>query len=145
MRIPRSLLVLVLAALLLPWPGSTSMALDECEYEIAIQASPKTIVLFATRKGNWVTVHADIPYADVDLASLRLVVANSESENEVEVDFAKPDDLGDLVAKVRLTKLRDTLIKGTNFLTLTGWYATDDCSFTGDDTVFVRAEKGKKQ
>ena len=136
MRVPRSLLVLVLAALLLPWPGSTSVASDDLDgEEIVVQVSPKAIVLFATRTGNWVTVHADIPYADVDVETLLL--------NAVAVDFAKPDDRGDLVAKVRLTKLIGTLGEGKNILVFEG-YTTENEFFFGEDMVFVRAQKGGK-
>ena len=137
MRIPRSLLVLVLAALLLPWPGSTSMASEEVEIAVDIQISPKTIVLFATRTGNWVTVHADIPYVDVDLESPLTL-------NAVEAEFAKPDDYGDLVAKVRLTELRGELEPGLNVLLFEG-HTTDGTPFAGSGTVFVRERKAKKE
>ena len=139
MRIPRTLLVILLAALLFPWPGSTALANDDGE--IAVLISPKAIMSFATRSGNWVTVHADISYA--------LVEVNDPDQplllNGVEVEFAKPDDSGDLVAKVRLTDLLDTLFDGKNVLTFAGW-PKDDEPFFGDDKVFVRSTKpGKKK
>ena len=135
MRIPRSLLVLLLAALLIPWPGSAAMASDD-GFVVDIQISPETIVSFAERRGNWVTVHADLPYAEVDTESLTL--------NGVPITRTKPDDQGDLVAQVKLTELISILQPGPNALLFEG-LTKDGTPFSGSDTVFVRKEPGKKQ
>lgn len=143
MRSPRTLLMLVLAALLCPWPGSTSLAFDEEVLNVDIKVSPRKIVLFATRQGNWLTIHADLPYADVDLDSLTV---NDFGSEQVEF-FTKRDDCGDLVVKVRLRDLikEGQLAPGVNEVWLDGQTSGDEpVPFTGIDQVFVRSKPGKK-
>ena len=128
MRIPGFLLTLVLVSLLLPWPESTALAATD-GMRVEIKITPQTIVLSALRKGNWVTVHADVPFSTVDVHSVTL--------NGIAAARVKPDNRGDLVAKVPLTSLKGDLRLGWNTLLFEG-LTKEGTPFSGTDTVFVK-------
>jgi hypothetical protein len=128
--------MLLLAVLVLPWSSSTARAMDET-IAVQIRVAPRRIVLFAKRQGNWVTVHAKLPFEDVDLES-------PLSLNQVAVDHAKPDRRGDLVAKVRLTSLAEMEVLSPPFtvLVLEG-YTVNGQRFAGSCTAAVRNQRGR--
>ena len=93
---------------------------------IAITVSPS--VINTTAKGQWVTVHADIPLSVVDTATV--------SVNGVAVDWTKADAQGDLVAKFCLDNVLDVIAPPSATLTLTG-RTISNVPFSGTDTVKV--------
>ena len=104
------------------------------ELTITIQCSPSSVVLHAVRSGDWLTVHADIPYTYVARDTVRLEAPDGSLK--AAITFA--DDRGDLVAKFRmseLTGLLDTTVL-TNDLTLTG-RTTVGIPFAGADTIRI--------
>ncbi len=107
------------------------------EEEISIKASPNIIQAFAASKGDWVTVHTDIPYSSVAVASVTM--------NGLDVDFTESDSCGDLVAKISLTKLLErVLVPGRNELHLEG-LTRDKVEFFGTDTIhYIIKESGKR-
>jgi len=127
-----SKLVACLALVLAAW--FIAPAVQGQELSVPIVVSPSTINLES--QGTWVTVHAEIPFSDVDrTASVTLdgIVAVSI--------FA--DDCGDLVAKFAIADVRASVDVGTVTLTLCGT-TTDGSSFSGTDTVRVIRVKGGK-
>lgn len=97
---------------------------------VDIQVSPATIII--KEEGEWVTVHAAIPYSDVatDTVALEGIPAA--------LTFA--DACGDLVAKFALEDVLTIIAPPEATLTLTGVTGAGDL-FEGSDTVRV-SEKG---
>jgi hypothetical protein len=95
---------------------------------VDIVVSPNTINMSSL--GQWVTVHADIPYAVVERAELTL--------NGVPVKWTKSDAQGDLVAKFVLADVVGIIAPPAVMLELSGTTTVGD-SFTGTDTVKVIA------
>ena len=94
--------------------------------EITITVSPQTLVLGS--EGVWVTVHADIPYSQVDTVTLLL--------NDVEVSMTKSDANGSLVAKFELDTVKAIVHPPDATVVLEG--ATHEgVPFSGLDTVRV--------
>ncbi|MBP7050960.1 MAG: hypothetical protein KBE65_08100 [Phycisphaerae bacterium] len=90
----------------------------------AIMVSPSTIVL---ARVSTVTVHTNIPAADVVRGSLAL--------NGVPPTSVYVDDCGDIVAKFAAAKLG--LTRGAATLTLCGDYGAGG-SFSASDSVIVK-------
>jgi len=97
------------------------------EFEVAIAIAPATLVLGSP--GDCVTVHADIPYADVDPATLAL--------SGVAPYLVKADSRGDLVAKFARISVEGIVSPPEATLTLTGLTLIGD-PFVGSDTVEVQ-------
>jgi acyl-CoA synthetase (AMP-forming)/AMP-acid ligase II len=93
---------------------------------VDIQVSPSTIVL--KEEGEWVTVHADIPYGDVASGTVSL--------NSIPATSTFADALGDLVAKFTLEEICAIVSPPEAVLTLTGTTAAGE-PFEGADTVRV--------
>ena len=104
------------------------------EMGITIKVSPNVIQDIAIAKGDWVTVHTDIAYSSVAVASITL--------NGLNVDFTKSDDCGNLVAKFRITELKTVLNPGENLLRLEG-LTKGGILFSGTDTILYIVERGK--
>ena len=90
----------------------------------AIMVSPSTIFL---ARVSTVTVHTNIPAADVESGSLAL--------NGVKPTSVYVDDCGDIVAKFAVAKLG--LKRGAAILTLCGDYDAGG-SFSASDNVIVK-------
>ncbi|NQT13332.1 MAG: hypothetical protein HQ582_11320 [Planctomycetes bacterium] len=105
---------------------------------IGISIAPQTINL--QFQGEWVTVHADIPFAYVATGSVAL--------DGFAADIETSDDRGYLVAKFDITKvsdyLRTFLDEGSATLTLTGGTTTGG-DFSGSDTVRIIDKGGKRK
>jgi len=107
--------------------------------EIPIQVSPNTINL--DQKGVWVTVHADIAYADVVEAQAVLDL------DGVSVCYIKSDAQGNLVAKFNVDDVKNIVTVPSARLTLTGEVETASGAvvlFSGTDTVRVVDNDGKR-
>jgi hypothetical protein len=105
---------------------------------IDIAISPQTVNL--QFQGEWVTVHADIPYT--------LVEPDSVALDGIPADIEKDDDRGYLVAKFKMAGemgeyLESFLDAGSATLTLTGGTIYGDL-FSGSDTVRVIDRGGKR-
>jgi hypothetical protein len=107
---------------------------------VGIAIAPQTVNL--QFQGEWVTVHADIPFA--------AVVKGSVALDGISADIETADDCGDLVAKFDMDKadgIRDYLEtfveEGRATLTLTGDTIAGS-SFSGSDTVRVIDQGGKR-
>ena len=96
-------------------------------FDIAITVSPSTIVL-GYDKGDRVTVHTDIPLAQVDRASVTM--------NGITPLFVKADNCGDLVAKFDQASVEALVEPPSATLTLTG-LTIDGAPFSGSDDVRV--------
>ena len=94
--------------------------------KIVIMISPNTINL--NSDGEWVTVHADIPYTAVDRATLFL--------NGVVVAWTKADNQSDLVAKFAVDEVKDIVSPPSATLTLSG-VTVEGVAFSGSDTITV--------
>jgi hypothetical protein len=94
--------------------------------EITVTVSPQTLVLGS--QGEWVTVHADIAYSQVDTVTLLL--------NEIEVSTTKSDANGSLVAKFELDSVKDIVGPPEATFVLEG-ATRDGTPFAGSDTVRV--------
>jgi hypothetical protein len=112
---------------------------------IAIAIAPQTVNL--QFQGEWVTVHADIPFDAVVPGSVAFVL---DDIDYVSADVEKADDCGDLVAKFDMDKkdgigdyLKTFLEEGSATLTLSG-DTTAGSSFSGSDTVRVIDQGGKR-
>ena len=99
---------------------------DPTPVEITITVSPQTLVL--SSQGEWVTVHADIPYPQVDTVSLLL--------NDIEVSVTKSDANGALVAKFELDDVKDIVHPPDATFVLEG-ETHEGSRFVGSDTVRV--------
>jgi hypothetical protein len=99
---------------------------------VPIVISPSTINLRAA--GEWVTVHAEIDYSDVQAASVTL--------NGIPVKATFADSRGELVAKFLVGDVRGIVQPGTADLTLSGT-SRDGGTFSGTDSVKVISVSGK--
>jgi len=98
-------------------------------FETVIQVSPSALNIGSA--GNVVTVHTEVPYADVEVHSVYL--------NSVLIASSKADDRGNFVAKfdiAAIKTLNGLIIGGDNKLTLTG-LTTYGEAFSGTDWVRV--------
>ena len=93
---------------------------------VQIKISPATLVEGGSAK--WVTVNTDIPYGQVDRASLTL--------NGVPVAWTKADNRGELVAKFHQADIEATVEPPSATLTLAG-SLIDGTSFASSDTIAV--------
>ena len=123
-------LVASLAAVLAPVILAT--AVHGADVNVPIVISPSTVNLQAA--GTWVTVHAEIDYADVVGASVTL--------DDIPVKATFADNRGDLVAKFLVGDVRGIVTPGTAELTLSGT-TRDGGTFSGTDSVKVISVRGK--
>ena len=93
---------------------------------ITITVSPQTLVL--NSQGEWVTVHADIAYSQVDTVTLKL--------NDIEVSVTKSDANGSLVAKFELDSVKEIVHPPDAAFVLEG-VTREGSPFLGSDTVRV--------
>ena len=107
----------------------------DSDVPVAIVVSPN--VLNLDSQGTWVTVHTDIPYADVD----RTVIVTL---NGVEVKVVKSDACGDLVAKFCIDDIIGIVQPGTATLTLFGTTVWG-IPFSGSDTIKVIQQETRKK
>ena len=108
-------------------PGTFCLGSSEAAIDIAISVSPKTIVL-GSDKGDRVTVHTDIPLAQVNGESLAL--------SGVSPVLVKADSCGNLVAKFDQELIEALVTPPEATLVLTGT-TTDEVPFGGSGTVRV--------
>jgi hypothetical protein len=99
---------------------------------VEIMVSPSMIVL--KEEGNWVTVHAVLPYSSVEPETVAL--------NGVPAALTFADDCGDLVAKFELEDICAIVAPPEATLTLTG-VTTGGEIFEGIDTVRVMEKGGQ--
>lgn len=108
---------------------------DDTPIGIEIEIAPSVLNLASS--GVWVTVHADIALADVDVDDDVSVTLDG-----VPVVVVKADSHGDLVAKFDLDAVKDILFApSTVDLELTG-FKKDGTPFSGEDTIRVVDIKG---
>ena len=119
-----SLLTVVLLAY---GPGAFCLGSSDAAIDIAVSVSPKTIVL-GCDKGDRVTVHTDIPLAQVDRESVAL--------SGVLPLLVKADSCGNLVAKFDQESIERLVAPPEATLVLTGT-TKDDVPFSGSDNVRV--------
>ena len=96
--------------------------------EVYILVSPQTLLLSSTQ-GGWVTVHAAIPYNQVDTFSVEL--------SGVPAGTTKADARGDLVAKFDEDAIKALVSPPSAVLALTG-VTVDGEAIYGEDEVQVR-------
>jgi hypothetical protein len=106
-------------------------SVQAADVAVDIQCSPSVVMLRSVAAGDWMTVHANLPYSKVD----RTVEVQL---NGLPAKLLKADNRGNLVAKFDLTQLKTQLQPGFVNMTLTGATVTGDV-FTGSDTVRVLA------
>lgn len=94
--------------------------------EVTIMVSPSRIAIGSD--GTWVTVHADIPYAQVATETVELSGVTPVS--------TKADDCGDLVIKLDREDVVNIVEPPSATLVLTG-QTIDGTPFSGSDTVDV--------
>jgi hypothetical protein len=120
-RLTLGIIGLVLAAGLVAATGNAA--------EIAIEIAPNTLNIQSD--GQVVTVHTDIAYWYVDVASVYL--------NGVQISSWKADNRGNFVAKFLMDEVKtlDGLVIGdVNTLTIVG-LTTDDIEFWGEQEIMV--------
>ena len=108
-------------------PGTFCLGSSEAVIDIALSVSPNTIVL-GCDKGDRVTVHTDIPLAQVNRESVAL--------SGVAPVLVKADNCGNLVAKFDQALIEALVAPPEATLVLTGT-TTDEVPFSGSDTVRV--------
>ncbi|UCE61304.1 MAG: hypothetical protein JSU63_06065 [Phycisphaerales bacterium] len=109
---------------------SSKESADALISDIVIAVSPSTIVL-GCDKGSSVTVHADIPFASVDRASVEM--------DGVVPYLTKADNRGDLVAKFNQQAIEAIVAPPAFTFTLTGVTVGGE-PFSGSDTVRVMVD-----
>ncbi|HCA48266.1 MAG TPA: hypothetical protein DEP45_13205 [Armatimonadetes bacterium] len=114
-----AVLVVVLSLLVSAWAIAA--------LTVNIQVAPAQIVLSAPLE--WITVHADIAYADVDPDSVTI--------NGLDDLWIKSDNCGNLVAKVRFVDIVSQLSAPSAVIVLEG-ETTDGEAFSGSQTVRVK-------
>lgn len=105
--------------------------------EIKIEVAPATLNLNeGVQNCDYVTVHADIPYAEVDCDTLELM---NSTEYGVASTYCFPDNCGNLVVKFDRVDVAGLVESNDKTLTLvlTG-ETTDGEEFTGTDTIRVK-------
>jgi hypothetical protein len=96
--------------------------------DFSIMISPRTIVL--SSPCDTITVHSNIPYGDVDVTTVAI--------NDAPVLATFADDCGDLVAKIGVDDLADSLAPGEVItLTLSGTLV-DGTEFSVANTITVK-------
>ncbi|MFH1749236.1 MAG: DUF5666 domain-containing protein [Planctomycetota bacterium] len=111
--------------------GGAIISLAETEgaaQAIVIAIAPHTLLLGFDQGGS-VVVHADIPYANVDAATVAL--------DGIAAAWTKSDDCGNLVAYFDEAAVKAIVAPPKATLTLTG-NTQDGTPFTGFDTVQVK-------
>lgn len=123
---------LFVAAAFLALGATTAVAQDN----VTIQVSPSTLVLNSI--GDWVTVHAEIPYSTVLQSTIELKC--DRCMITLPPNGVYFDDRGDLVVKFDRETVKGILEPITSrtkvTFTLSGG-TTDGGTFTGSDTVDV--------
>jgi hypothetical protein len=94
---------------------------------VEIQVAPATIVLKAPC--NWVTIHADIAYSNVQKDSVKI--------NGLDPSSVFADDCGNLVARIAFDEITPIVSPPSAEIVLTG-VTTDGVAFGGSDTVRVK-------
>ncbi len=118
-------------ALVTPVEAETSFArAASSSVIIDIEVAPSMIII--KDEGEWVTVHAVIPYSTVEAGSVTL--------NGIQAVSTFPDACGELVAKFAHEDICAIVAPPSATLTLTGMTTAGDV-FEGTDTVRV-SEKG---
>ena len=113
--------LLLVVSFLAPGPGQA--------FEITIDVAPN--VLNIQNQGVWVTVHTDIAYGAVNVASVFL--------NNVPIEFAKMDARGYFVAKFVIDEIKGLdglVLDDYNTMTLVG-NTTDGEAFSGTQDIKV--------
>jgi hypothetical protein len=105
--------------------GSSDAGL--AEGEITIQVSPHVIVLESV--SECVTVHADIAFSEVDVATVAL--------NGIPTTGCKADNRGDLVAKFDPIAVKSIIAPPEALFTLTG-QTLAGVAFSGSETIRVK-------
>jgi hypothetical protein len=135
----RILPLLLVVFLLITYLGT---ALADDDYEFGIKVSPDVIVMFA--QSQWLTVHADFPYASVgSKADVTLRIQGANVDNTVGADKIKSDLQGNLVAKFKRNNIDPYLEHGEMTFTLTVSTVEKENAFTGWDTARVITCQGK--
>jgi hypothetical protein len=102
--------------------------------EDGIAVSPSTLVMGS--QGTWVTVHADVPYRDVAVATVTL--------NGIPVAATFADNQGDLVAKFLIDLVKDHPDVRPPSADVTLRALLDDGSeFVATDSIRVLASTGR--
>ena len=112
------------AALAPTAPGSPAERTGELT--VVIEVAPSVLVLDSP--GIWVTVHAEIPCADVDHASVTL--------NGVSPSVVKADSRGELVAKFAREDV-DSIVAPPEALLVLEGVTVSGLPFSGADTITV--------
>lgn len=123
-------ILVVSAAVLLPiCLASTNAAAQATPLEIEITISPRTLSLDSVAACDvGVTVHADIPLADIDCATLEL--------EGIPVVSTKADNRGNLVANFDRADIKAIVAPPSATLTFTG-SKQDGTPIAGSDTIRV--------
>lgn len=95
--------------------------------EVEIAVAPQTFIL-SVDEGEWVTVHTNLLYGDVESASVEL--------NGVPLVYAKSDNRGYFVAKLARGDVEDTVEPPRAIVELTGW-TRRGIEFYGSDVIRV--------
>ena len=118
-----------------PTPAPSTIG-ETVDGMVTIRVSPRALVMGAPIPS--MTVHADIPRADVDRESVRL-------NGFIIPTRVFADDCGDLVVKFRFTEVEELVENGQSEITLilTGETVSDDLliefePFIGESTIPVR-------
>jgi hypothetical protein len=129
-NLSHAVLALFAAVLLTASVGGTYAVAQGTTLEVDITIAPKTLSLdsAASCDEGGVTVHADIPYSDVDHSTLEL--------EGVPVLSTKPDGRGNLVAQFDRAEILAIVAPPSATLTLTG-ATVDGTPIAGSDTIRV--------
>ena len=108
--------------------------------DITIRVSPNVINL--SSEGEIVTVNTDLPYSDVDGASV--VIANSDGTVTRAISWWKSDNRGEFVAKVTMESVQQLgLEPGTDFHLFVHITMTDGSVRTGSAAIKVIDQQGR--
>ena len=99
---------------------------------VGIEVAPHTINL--NSKGQWVTIHINVPYDPLYLAEGRLT--STVGGTAIDVAWITEDACGDLVAKLVLADVKEVVEPGTVDVTVSGTTSFGD-EFDGSSTVEV--------
>ncbi|MFH1688911.1 MAG: hypothetical protein ABIE42_01575 [Candidatus Eisenbacteria bacterium] len=129
-HLSHAVLALVSAVLLTASVGGTYAVAQDTTLEVDITIAPKTLSIDseASCDEGGVTVHADIPYSDVDHSTLAL--------EGVPVLSTKPDGRGNLVAQFDRAEILPLVAPPSATLTLTG-AKVDGTPIAGSYTISV--------
>lgn len=130
-NISKRYLILVVALSIIL--GAGIVVADDEVSEISISITPATLNLDET-VNEFVIVHTEIPYDQVNTTTLELKEVNNVS---VDAIYTEPDRLGNLVVKFDCAEVAEIVDVGEEVtLTLTGM-KLDETPFTGSDTIRV--------